>query len=242
MIILVAAILTTAALFLKPLQERNKRIEKMQDILSAANITADASNADVKYNESIIREILVTMDGEEHSIFEDGEFTKGDQRAFDVNMKFLMKRIEAYEEGEEEAEMPLLPIFHMRSDDGSEVYVIPVRGKGLWGPVWGNLAFGTDLNTIVGAAFDHQAETPGLGAEINQDFFEKQFIGKKIFSENGEFKSVAVVKGGVANSTDVEMIHGVDAISGGTITSNGVTAMLNDCLENYVTYIQKNQD
>jgi Na+-transporting NADH:ubiquinone oxidoreductase subunit C len=92
---------------------------------------------------------------------------------------------------------------------------------------------------VVGVTFGHKGETPGLGAEISTDIFTDQFPSKKIFDENGNFKSIVVVKGSVSNS-NINPAHGVDGISGGTITSNGVSAMINDGLENYVTYF-KNQ-
>jgi Na+-transporting NADH:ubiquinone oxidoreductase subunit C len=96
-----------------------------------------------------------------------------------------------------------------------------------------------DFNTVAGATFSHKAETPGLGAEIDQLFFQEQFIGKKIFDENGNFSSIQVVKGGAKMLPASQQIHGVDAISGGTITSNGVTDMLRDNLESYVAYFKK---
>lgn len=238
MVVLVAAMLASAALFLKPYQERNLQVEKMKDILSAANIKSTAEDAVAIYKERIKEEILVDFEGNINSIYSNGQFVQGDKKAFDVDMPILMKEIEDYKL-KKGTVSPLLPIFHMVSEQGTDIFVVPVRGKGLWGPIWGHIAFDTDMNTIVGATFDHKGETPGLGAEINQDFFEHQFIGKKIFDENNEFKSITVVKGGVENSTTVKPLHGVDAISGGTITSNGVSDMLRDCLNNYIMYFQK---
>ena len=121
------------------------------------------------------------------------------------------------------------------------MYIIPLLGKGLWGPVYGNLALAGDFNTVTGATFGHDKETPGLGAEIELDFFENQFIGKKILDENGNFVSIQVVKGGAQMLPADQQIHGVDAISGGTITSNGVSDMLKSNLENYIGYINKHK-
>ncbi len=113
--------------------------------------------------------------------------------------------------------------------------MVPVRGKGLWGPIWGYMALESDLNTISGAVFDHKGETPGLGAEINTDWFQEPFTGKTIFDESGKFVSITVVKGG-ADPSDP---HGVDGISGGTITSKGLEEMLADCLAGYVNHFQE---
>lgn len=119
-------------------------------------------------------------------------------------------------------------------------YVISLNGKGLWGPVWGYLAIDEDMNTIIGAVFSHKSETPGLGAEITEKSFTSQFIGKTLFDENGNFVSVKIVKGGVENS-NINPDHAVDAISGGTITSQSVEKMIADCLTEYIPFLEQNR-
>ncbi|MDR1847894.1 MAG: FMN-binding protein [Bacteroidales bacterium] len=114
--------------------------------------------------------------------------------------------------------------------DGEKIYVVPVQGKGLWGAIWGNVALAEDLTTITGVNFDHKSETPGLGAEITTKPFQQEFNGKRIF-DGSKFTSVKVDK-----RMGKDNPHAVDAISGGTITSRGVSAMLHDCLEFYVPY------
>jgi len=123
-------------------------------------------------------------------------------------------------------EKGVYPVFEAR--DGR--VVIPVTGSGLWGPIWGYVALDSDMNTVVGAIFDHAGETPGLGAEIATAKHQAQYVGKKIF-EGDEFVSVRLRKGG-ASDTD----HEVDAISGGTKTSDGVTAMLHDSFSRYLPF------
>jgi Na+-transporting NADH:ubiquinone oxidoreductase subunit C len=127
------------------------------------------------------------------------------------------------------------PVFVYSENGGQKKYVVPVRGKGLWGPIWGYVALAEDLNTISGAVFDHDKETPGLGAEINTDWFQEPFIGKTLFNEAGEFVSIQVVKGGADPSSQ----HQVDGISGGTITSKALEAMLIDCLTGYVAHFKE---
>ena len=96
----------------------------------------------------------------------------------------------------------------------------------------------SDFQNVVGVVFDHKSETPGLGAEITTPRFRDQFKGKTIFS-GGEFVSIDVVKGGVANLASDLQKHSVDAISGGTITSNGVNNMIENVLGSYLPYIEK---
>ena len=119
--------------------------------------------------------------------------------------------------------------------DGATKYVLPLAGMGLWGPIWGYVAIDSDGTTIYGAFFDHQGETPGLGAEITKPAFTDQFEGKEIF-KSGQFLPVEVVKKGMKPEGDADY---VDGISGGTITSKGVSAMLGDCLSPYRTYLEK---
>ena len=121
---------------------------------------------------------------------------------------------------------------YLYEKDGQKGYVIPTTGNGLWGKVYANVALADDLNTITGITFSHDSETPGLGAEITSEAFCKQFIGKKILNDEGKVVSVAVVKHATPGDP-----HEVDAISGGTMTSNGVSAMLIDELSRYQDYI-----
>ena len=121
---------------------------------------------------------------------------------------------------------------YLYEKEGQNGYVIPTTGNGLWGKVYANVALADDLNTITGITFSHDSETPGLGAEITSDAFCNQFIGKQILDNSGNVVSVAVVK-----HADPSDPHQVDAISGGTMTSNGVSAMLLDELKRYQDYI-----
>ncbi len=123
------------------------------------------------------------------------------------------------------------PVF-VANVDGQNKYIVALYGAGLWGPLWGYLSLDGDCNTIYGADFSHQGETPGLGAEIAKPEFSSLFKGKKIFM-NGEFKSVAIVKPG---KSAVGQDY-VDGISGGTITSQGVDHMIFDSLNGYVKFL-----
>jgi Na+-transporting NADH:ubiquinone oxidoreductase subunit C len=112
---------------------------------------------------------------------------------------------------------------------GRANYVVPLQGGGLWGPISAYLALESDLNTIYGVRFDHEKETPGLGAEIATPAFENRFDGKRLFDGSGEFTSVRVVKGGGSG----ESPHTVDALTGATMTTNGVTEMFAEELALY---------
>ncbi len=214
MVVVVALVLSSAATLLRPLQERNMRIEKMQNILSTIGIPAPRAEAIELFEQYIVDAKVLNHLGEE---------IEGD--AFEVDLR---------DENRKPVEERQLPLF-IADVENELYYIIPVRGNGLWGAIWGYLSFKGDLNTIAGANFDHASETPGLGAEIADPPFQQQFMGKRIFDDDGDFRSVRVVRG----TAPADDPHAVDGISGGTITSNGVTAMLRDGLRVYKPYFEK---
>jgi len=126
-----------------------------------------------------------------------------------------------------------LPLF-IYNADGEKVYIVAVRGNGLWNAIWGNVAIQSDFSTVVGASFDHAGETPGLGAEIKDNpAFAKQFGGKKLYKD-GEYVSVGVIKGGAK-----DIVHDVDGLSGATVTADGVDEMLYRGIKYYEPYFGK---
>ncbi len=215
MVILVAAVLAITSLSLKEKQTRNVEIDKMKQILSSVHIAATADDAQSLYKKYIVDSYVLSADGKPV----DGA------NAFDVDVAVQVKL---------PADERRLPVYVCRLDNGTQKYIVPLYGAGLWGPIWGYLAIDADGNTIYGAYFAHQSETPGLGAEIQTPAFSGQFVGKHLFI-GGEFKPVAVEKKGQKPLNGAEY---VDAISGGTITSKGVQAMLSNSLEPYCTFLE----
>jgi Na+-transporting NADH:ubiquinone oxidoreductase subunit C len=127
-----------------------------------------------------------------------------------------------------------LPVY-VYEQDGNKLYILSVRGNGLWDEIWGSVALKSDLNTIAGATFDHKGETPGLGAEIKDNpSFAAQFEGKELYEDDGDYVSIKVRKGG---ARDPE--HEVDGISGATVTADGVSEMLYRGLKYYQPYLDK---
>ncbi len=113
--------------------------------------------------------------------------------------------------------------------------VIPLVGKGLWDDIWGYIALEKDMSTVSGIVMSHKGETPGLGAEIATPAHQAKYKGKKLF-ENDDFVSITLRKGGAKDPA-----HEVDAITGGTKTSEGVTNMLRDNLSEYLPFFKKSQ-
>lgn len=217
MVIAVAVLLSLAATLLQPAQQKNLEIEKKKNMLESINITATSENTEELYDKYITESFVINSKGELISGVD----------AFTVVLRNEQKK---------SLEEQYLPVFRAAPDNGEKVIILPVEGKGLWGPIYGYVSLKADMNTVYGVNFDHKGETPGLGAEINTSEFEHQFIGKKLF-ENKKFISIDVIKGG----TSKDNVHGVDAISGGTVTSKGLQKMLFDCLDKYNGYLLKNR-
>ena len=206
MVVIVAVLLSCAALGLKKRQDENILNEKKTQIVKALGETAS-------YKEVVAEAALIDAEGnvvenKTEEVFAALQSVK-DTRA---NGKF--------------------PIF--KAKDGS--VVVPLYGAGLWGPIWGYIALDKDMNTVKGIVLDHQGETPGLGAEITTAKHQAMYVGKSVF-EGEELVGITLKKGGA----DKENTHEVDAITGGTKTSDGVTAMIKDCLASYKPYFVANK-
>ena len=216
LVVLVGAALAFTSISLKDRQQANADADKMRQILASVNIYPASDSIISEYGQYITDSYLVD---------ENGQKVDGGMKAFDVNVAIQSK---------EQASKRLLPVYECHLADGTAKYVMPMYGAGLWGPIWGYISVDADGSTVYGAFFAHQGETPGLGAEIEKPAFSGQFAGKHLFKD-GTFLPISVVKGGVApqNGSDY-----VDGISGGTITSKGVGAMLDNCLAPYAKFLE----
>lgn len=218
LVLLVGVILSVVYQALRPQQVENIANDTKRQILAAALITPkNGESISNLYSKYITNSFIVN---------EKGDIVDTNENAFDVNVANEVKKAAADR---------LLPVFECTTDAGVK-YIIPVYGAGLWGPIWGYLAFDENGDTIYGAYFAHQGETPGLGAEIEKPFFQEQFEGKNIFNTDGAFQSVKVVKNGQEPKNGEAYVH---AISGGTITSQGVQKMLQNSLEPYSSFFKK---
>ncbi len=215
LVVIVATLLAFVSESTKEKRANNVKLEKMQNILSTIGIDVSREESGEVFKDYIKQEL---------SVKEDGSVDAG-VKAFGIDLKNETKK------SSNEQRYPI----YIAEKEGKKYYVVPLYGAGLWDAIWGYMSFAEDKNTIVGASFDHKGETPGLGAEINQSWFEDQFIGKKIMN-GSDFVSVKVIKGG----TPADNFHGVDGISGGTITSDGVSDMIEERLKNYLPYLKNN--
>ena len=171
MVIVVAALLSVAATSLKPMQTRNVELETKQNILKSIGVTGTREEAEVAYSTYIKEEIVL----------QNGQVEEG----------VLASSIDLAKELSKPADQRQYPLF-VADKEGETFYIIPVRGKGLWGPIWGYVALESDLQTIYGATFDHKTETPGLGAEIKEDFFTEKWEGNFRFAASANAVDLVV--------------------------------------------------
>ena len=223
LVVVVGTSLSLISMGLKPLQDKNDEIKKKLDILSAMmdvkKLKIDRSNAAEEFDKYVDINDAIVLDI-------NGNVKPG-VKAFDVDIK---KEYKDKKLAEKDKSFPLF----IAQQDGKTVYVIPVVGKGLWGPIWGNICLGEDQKTITGASFGHKGETPGLGAEISQKFFIDRWLNEKISDENGDPVRFEIVKDGSGSKMESK----VDGITGGTITSKGVEEMINRGMKVYIAYFK----
>ncbi len=233
MTLIVAAVLSIMVSGLKDTHTLNESVYNKKGILSAV---ANQLGKDVN---SLTSEEVQTIF--EKQIIQKALNNKGEEltpeQIKSITGASSVVDIDLGKENKKPADQRVFPLFVYKSADNKTYNILYTRGKGLWDEIWGYITLDSDLNTIAGQAFDHKGETPGLGAEIKDNkAWYTQFTGKKLYNQAGEYKSVAVVKGGVKDKD-----HQVDAISGATITGDGVDDMLNKGLAYYEPYLKKNK-
>lgn len=229
MVIIVGTLLAAIDTSLKEKIRTNKILEKQQNILYAIGIDDNEGNnvnfistdeAPSEFNKYIVNQIYIQGD----KIVEDEE-----AYLIEVKKEKTLAKDPNYDRR--------LPLF-IAEKDQKKYYVAPIRGKGLWNSIWGYIAMDENM-VIQGAYFDHKAETPGLGANINQRFFMDDFIGENLLDSNGDFKGITVSKSNQDPRNEIKDDNEVDAIAGATITGDGVSAMIKSDLRLYVPYFKK---
>ena len=217
LVVIVAFLLAFVSSSLKPIQDVNVALDKKKQILAALNIRnlSDQESAQ-KYGEVLDSDDIIDAQG---NIVKQGK--KGGEET-----GFLLKSAD-YKAGK-------LAVFNC-TIEGKKKYVIPVYGMGLWGPIWGYIAVNEDGNTVYGAYFNHEGETAGLGAEIKDSKkWQDLFIGKKIYDDKG--KAILSVK---KSSEIKDKSCEVDGVTGATLTSVGVSDMLQEGFAKYKNYLKK---
>ena len=226
LVVIVGTLLAAIDSSLKDKIRINKILEKQQNILYAIGINENEGNsvnfiaadkAEQEFNKYITKQIYIQ-----------GDQVIEDDRAYLIDVK-KQKAL-----AKDPSHKRKLPLF-IANKDGRNLYVAPIRGKGLWDAIWAYVSVDEDM-IIRGIYFDHKAETPGLGANIKQRFFMDDFIGESLLDFQGNFKGVTVSKTNLDPKNEDKYDNEVDAIAGSTITGDGVTAMIRSDLSLYQPY------
>jgi len=222
--IVCSLLLSTAATLLRERQDQNEALSKKENILKAFGVSKkmDGPAIDMFFADHVE---LFAIDLEGNVVAE------VDAAQLDMEV----------EDKKTEASTRRYPIYRCTIEN-EVTYCVPIIGRGLWSKLYGYLSLESDLNTVKGITFYKHGETPGLGAEIEKNWFQDNFPGKKINDQTGTFVSIEVVKGRAVDAyagNEEKLSHAVDGISGATITSRGVTKMLHEDLTKYVAYFKQ---
>tara|TARA_R110002051_G_scaffold241712_1_gene302120 strand:- start:89180 stop:89926 length:747 start_codon:yes stop_codon:yes gene_type:complete len=228
MVLVVGSILAGLASGLKPMVKANERYEKQQNILYALGVNDNEGANDVVFipTDRVEQEFKKYI--KKQYVLQDGELTENDE-AYLIDIK----KEETKAKNKEYSRR--LPIF-VGDKEGQEVYIVPVRGKGLWDAIWGFVALDKEM-VVTGVYFDHKGETPGLGSEIKQRYFMDDFTGEK-FLDGDVFEGITVAKGNNDPKNERKDDHKIDALAGATITGDGVSAMLKKDVKMYMPYFK----
>ena len=234
-----AALVSISAVGLKQKQKDNKALDQQTKILEASNLLADATKEGglgiVATYKALVDARMVDLDS--------GEFIEGDVVNFDERRNSRDAALSTKPENDLAGinrRSNTAVIYLIKNESGAiETVVLPIVGSGLWDLMYGYVGLEADLNTVKSVIYSDHKETPGLGAEVLNPKWKALWPGKKIFNEQGE-TVIKLVKGG-AKEGDV---HGVDALSGATLTSDGVTRTIQFWLgdEGYGPFVTKFKD
>jgi len=219
---------SSAAVFLKPMQEKNKKLDKITNILKAGDLMKEGVDPVKIFKDNVVAAIVEVATGEilpKEKCVNELDLEKYDIKAIAEHPKYGMS-IPADKDKALIRKMPKFMIIYMVKDvDGAvEKYILPIYGKGLWSTMYGFIAIDKDLMTVDGFTFYEHGETPGLGGEVDNPKWKNSWKGKKAFAANGDVL-ISVIKGTV-NPAKPEAVSQIDGLSGSTLTTRGVNNLV----------------
>ena len=219
---LVCSILvSSAAVFLKTRQEFNKLVDMQQNILEISGLVSDTTGLSPeqifqKFQENVTVKLVDLDSGE----FVDGDAIKYNQRSAANDIKQSNALDNKIDIASIRRLVKVAKVYLIEDDGKLQTIVFPVHGYGLWSTLYGFIALKNDFDTVVGLGFYEHGETPGLGGEVDNPLWKKQWSGKRVFDQSGSV-ALGVIKGNV-DSNHAQAIHQVDGLAGASLTSRGV--------------------
>lgn len=222
-----SVLVSSAAVGLKSIQDKNRELDKLKNILSAGNIPVEKADVRRLFNEKIEADIVELASGR---ILPKAEYTDAlNPESFDIRKMAKDPQYNRTLSAEEDiAQIRKIPrnmvIYWVKEQGKVEKVILPVYGKGLWSTMYGFIALDKDFTTVKGFTFYEHGETPGLGGEVDNPRWKKSWIGKKIIDEKGALK-IEVIKEKV-DPADPNAVYRIDGLSGATLTTRGINALV----------------
>lgn len=222
-----SALVSSTAVLLKDKQDVNKKLDKQKKVLTVAKLIQEGSSPTFDEVQALF-ETKIDMqivDMTTRAITQDS----GIDNPLDYNqLKASKDPALSFSVEKNKAKVARIPnhtvMYTIKNDAGETIlYVLPIEGMGLWGTMYGFIALETDGNTISGLTYYQHKETPGLGAEVDNPSWKAKWPDRMVYGESGEV-AIRVIKGAAGSAEEAP--HNVDGLSGATLTSNGVTNML----------------
>lgn len=218
--VICSVVVSSAAVILKPKQVANKELDRKSNILAAAGIADPSKSVDELFAQITTR--YVDLDSGKFvdvpAGYDDAKAAKDPQQGTQLARKDDIAGIKY--------QANVKPVYLvLNAEGGVAKVVLPVHGKGLWSTLYGFLALEGDLNTVVGLGFYSHAETPGLGGEVDNPAWKALWPGKKVYGSDTTDPQIGLIKGAVDASTPNAEFK-IDGLSGATLTSNGVTHLV----------------
>ncbi len=225
--IICSILVSAAAVSLKDKQEENKRLDKIKNILDAADLLSENVSIEEICRQKI-KSVVVELDTgrtileKEYNELINAE--KFDIKAM-VKIPEYSKRLSTDIDIAKIKKIPkFMAIYLVKEGESVEKIILPVYGTGLWSTMYGFIALGKDLKTVKGFTFYEHGETPGLGGEVDNPIWKEQWKGKKVYDDKRNLK-IEVLKGKV-DRTSPDAIYQIDGLSGSTLTTRGVDQLV----------------
>ncbi len=231
-----SVVVSSAAVVLKPKQVQNQELDRKSNILQVTQLYRPGDDVEDKYAELITPRVVNLENGEYSEDLDPGSYDQFEAAQDPATSRTLSGEQDLAGIGRQE---DFSTVYLVGDPENPDQIVLPIRGQGLWGLMEGFLSVRGDGNTIVGLSYYDQSETPGLGGEVDNPRWKAQWDGKKIY-DDGDFQDpeIQLVKGGASGEYEV------DALSGASLTSRGVTNMLRFWLseQGYAPYLARFHD
>lgn len=225
---LVSSILVSATVVsLKPLQEKNKKLDKLKNILEAGDLYSEGADVEKVYNSRILPQVINLKSGKvlnPDKLEPELKPENFDLKKIAKDSRFSSALDPAMDEAKIKRRPDYMVTFGVTKDGQISKYILPIYCSGLWSTLYGFIAIDKNLNNVDGFTFYEHGETPGLGGEVDNPKWKAQWVGKMLYDQNGNLK-IQVIKGTV-DPANPDSKYEISGLSGATLTTRGVNNLV----------------